>query len=147
MSGEPTLYDRLGGMATLERVHKIFYDHLYLHPWLGKFFEGHDQRAIEQRQSQFMAIKFGALDVAYYGKQPRMAHRALYITPEQFELRQQILRQSLQEAGVDEDLIEPWLAIDASFFAQIVKPSIESFYQTHWRFERRVIVPKPEELR
>jgi len=34
---DKTLFDRLGGQRTLEKVHTIFYDKLYIHPWLGKF--------------------------------------------------------------------------------------------------------------
>jgi len=42
-----TLFDAVGGLPTLQKVHKIFYDKVYAHPWLGPFFEGHSQEAIE----------------------------------------------------------------------------------------------------
>ena len=35
-----TLFDELGGMQGIERVHRIFYDKLLMHPWLKGFFDG-----------------------------------------------------------------------------------------------------------
>lgn len=137
-----TLFQAVGGLPTLQRVHKIFYDKVYAHPWLGRFFAGHSQTAIETRQTQFMAEKMGS-DKPYYGKDMVMAHRAMYITPELFELRHALLRESLREAGVADDLAQRWLRIDRAFYRQIVKDSIESFYASSWKYEKRSIIPKP----
>lgn len=136
-----TLFDAIGGLPTLQKVHKIFYDKVYAHPWLGKFFEGHNQQAIENRQTTFMALKMGG-EVTYLGKEPRMAHRAMYITEELFDLRTELLRESLEEAGLPVDLIERWIKIDNAFKKHIVKNSIEDFYKTTWKYEKRVIIPK-----
>ena len=38
--------DDLGGKKTLQKVHKIFYNKLYAHPWLKSFFE--EGRALTQ---------------------------------------------------------------------------------------------------
>lgn len=142
---QQTLFDAVGGLPTLQKVHKIFYDKLYAHPWLGKFFADHNQEAIETRQTQFMAEKMGS-DKPYYGKDMKMAHRQMYITQELFELRHEILRQSLREASVPDELAERWLKIDSAFRRQIVKDSIESFYAWTWKYEKRVIIPKPREF-
>jgi len=147
-----TLFDAIGGLPTLQKVHKIFYDKVYAHPWLGKFFIGHNQEAIENRQTSFMAVKMGG-DVTYMGKEPKMAHRAMYITQELFDLRTELLRESLMEVGLSEDLIERWIKIDNAFKNQIVKDSIEDFYKNTWKYEKRKIIPKggvpelPEGLR
>ena len=135
-----TLFDAVGGLPTLQKVHKIFYDKVYAHEWLGKFFDGHSQEAIEIRQTQFMAEKMGG-EVDYWGKDMEYAHEAMYITPELFELRHALLEESLREAGVPEDLRERWLRIDAAFRKQIVKDSIESFYSKTWPYRKRVIIP------
>lgn len=136
-----TLFDAVGGLPTLKKVHKIFYDKVYAHPWLGQFFTAHDQEAIENRQTAFMALKMGG-DVTYMGKEPKMAHRAMYITEELFDLRTELLRESLAEAGLPVDLIERWIKIDKAFKKHIVKNSIEDFYKTTWKYEKRVIIPK-----
>ena len=136
-----TLFDEVGGLPTLQKVHKIFYDKVYAHPWLGKFFEGHNQESIEVRQTQFIAEKMGS-EKPYFGKDMKMAHRQMYITKELFDLRHELLRESIKEGGVPDELAERWLRIDSAFYRQIVKDSIESFYAYSWKYEKRVIVPK-----
>jgi len=138
---KPTLFDELGGLATLQKVHKVFYDKLYAHPWLTQFFAGHNQQAIEERQTMFMAVKMGG-DVSYWGKQPQMAHRQMYITEELFDLRHGLLKESLEEVSIRDDLAQRWLKIDYAFKRQIVKPSIEAFYKTTWKYEKRIIIPR-----
>ncbi|MDH5228652.1 MAG: group 1 truncated hemoglobin [Gammaproteobacteria bacterium] len=139
-----SLFEQVGGLATLEKVHKEFYDKIYAHPWLGLFFEGHDQTAIEGRQTSFMAEKFGG-PKTYMGKPPKSSHRALYITDELFDLRQAILDETLAEVGLNKELRAKWLRIDEAFRSHIVKKSIADFYHTTWHYEQRVIHPKPSE--
>lgn len=140
---ESSLFEQVGGFPVLQRVHKVFYDKVYAHPWLGRFFEGHDQAAIEQRQTRFMAEKMGA-DVDYFGKDPGMAHRQMYITRELYDLRHDLLRQTLEEVGVPAVLRRRWLAIDYAFIRLVVKDSIADFYRNSFRYEQRVIIPRPE---
>ncbi len=139
---KPSLLEEVGGVETLEKVHKIFYDKIYVHPWLKSFFEGHNQEAIEGRQTSFMAEKMGG-PKEYMGKPLRMAHRQMYITEELFLVRRELLRDSLREFGLSEALIERWLKIDSAFKKQMVKDSVETFYKDTFKYERRVIVPKP----
>jgi truncated hemoglobin YjbI len=139
---KPSLFEQIGGLPVLEQVHTLFYDKVYAHEWLGQFFIGHDQASIERRQTLFMAEKMGG-DVDYWGKLPEMAHRHLYITHELFDLRHQLLSDALHEAGVAENLIECWLAIDNAFVPVVVKDSIESFYRHSFHYQKRIIVPKP----
>jgi len=137
-----SLYDAIGGLPTLEKVHKIFYDKIYVHPWLKQFFEGHNQQAIEGRQTSFMGEKMGGPQ--YLGKPLEQVHENMYITRELFELRQEILKESLQEAEVEEELAKRWLKIDNAFMKKITKESVESFYRDfHFTFKQRIIIPKP----
>jgi len=142
MKTKPSMLKRIGGYITLQRVHKNFYDKVYAHPWLGLFFEGYSQEAIERRQSDFMAEKMGG-SKEYLGKHPLMAHRTMYITEELFEIRQRLLRETLLEFDLPTELIDKWLRIDAAFKNMIVKKSIADFYHTSWKYEKRVIIPKP----
>lgn len=93
-----SLFDAVGGLSTLQKVHRIFYDKVYAHPWLGPFFEGHSQEAIENRQTQFMGQKMGG-PIAYTGKALELAHRRMYITKELLEVRQALLKEALEEVG------------------------------------------------
>jgi hemoglobin len=137
-----TLFEAVGGLPTLQKVHKIFYDKIYAHPWIGKFFVGHSQEAIENRQTTFMAEKMGG-PIVYMGKDIEMAHEAMYITVELFELRSRLLDESLQEAGLDEALRKRWLKIDSAFMKKIVKYSPETFLKTRWPYKKHIVIPKP----
>jgi len=137
-----SLFELVGGFPTLEKVHKVFYDKVYAHPWLGKFFADKKQEFIELRQTQFMAEKMGG-NIKYPGRDPQMAHRAFYITEELFELRTRLLVDALKEVGVADEHIARWIKIDNAFKGKIVKESIASFYATSWKYEKRIIIPKP----
>lgn len=137
-----SLYDAIGGLPTLQRVHKLFYDKVYAHDWLGQFFAGHSQQAIEDRQTSFMAEKMGGPD-PYLGKEIRMVHEAMYIDRELFELRHELLDASIREAGVPDDLRERWLRIDSAFMQKIIKPSVASLYDNDWQYKKPIVIPKP----
>jgi len=137
-----TLFDRLGGLPTLDAVHKRFYDKIYLHPWLKQFFEGHEQAAIELRQTQFMAEKFGA-DITYPGMALELAHRRMYIPEELLKLRQSLLRESLEEEQVPEALIVRWLKIDQAFWKDIRNDSLASFSEIDLKYEKPLITSDP----
>jgi len=138
-----SLYEAVGGLPTLDKVHKIFYDDVYAHPWLKQFFAGHNQEAIEGRQTSFMSEKMGG--PKYLGKPIKQVHENMYISQELYELRHGILQDALQRAGVPEALAKRWLKIDNAFMKQIIKNSIESFYRDyHFTFKQRIIIPKPQ---
>ncbi len=137
-----SMLDAIGGLTVMERIHTTFYDKVYAHPWLGKFFEGHDQRAIELRQTQFMAEKMGG-DMPYPGKDLPLAHRRMYITEELLKVRQALLREAIEEAGLPEPLIERWLRIDHAFWRKIKNDSLSAFKQIDFKYEKPVIIEKP----
>jgi hemoglobin len=143
LSKKAPLFELVGGLPLIERVHKRFYDKIYTHPWLGRFFEGHAQEAIELRQTQFMAEKFGA-DLRYPGQELELAHRRMYIPEELLKLRQSILRESLEDEQVPEELIRRWLKIDHAFWSKIRNDSLASFSEVDLKYERPLIVPDPE---
>jgi hemoglobin len=134
------LFYALNGYETIRRVHKIFYDKVYAHPWLGKFFVGHDQDFIEKQQTHFMAEKFGG-PREYLGKEPKYAHAHMYLTQELFDVRQALLKESLIEAGIHAELIEQWLKIDNAFRGAVTNSSIDEFYSQP-TYKQRVVIDK-----
>ncbi len=142
MKVETKLFYALNGFDTLRKVHKIFYDKVYAHPWLLPYFELHDQAFIEEQQTKFMAEKFGG-PREFLGKEPKYAHEHMYISEELFEVRQQLLRESLEEAGIDSVLIERWLKIDGAFKKAVTNTDMNAFMD-HYTFKERIIVEKPE---
>ncbi len=142
MVARNTLFEQLGGLHTLERVHKRFYDKVYAHPWIGQFFIGHEQAAIELRQTQFMAEKFGS-GTKYPGKELELAHRRMFIPEELLQLRRSLLREALEEEHVPEPLIGRWLKIDHAFWKDVRNDSFASFSEVDLKYERPLIVPQP----
>ena len=59
MAIDKTLYDRLGGKQTYIKVHKIFYDKAYAHPWLSQYFADKPQEILENQQTDFMVQLMG----------------------------------------------------------------------------------------
>lgn len=123
-SNDLSLYEKINGHEGLKKVHKTFYDKIYAHPWIGRFFEGLDQGYIENQQTAFMSGLMGG-PKTYQGKPVRYAHQHMFIPEALFELRQDLLRESLQEAEYEQALISAWLDLDSKFKHVIVKNSIE----------------------
>jgi len=134
------LYERLGGHATIERVHEVFYEKVYRHPWLRQFFADIDRKTIETQQTDFMAQAMGG-PARYCGKFPIPAHKHMFITAELFEIRHVMLEDSLREAGVPEALAAQWLGIDAAFKARLVKQS-PSECEGRFRTDPIIVIPK-----
>ncbi len=137
-----SLFDAVGGLPTLQQVHKIFYDKIYAHNWLKLFFAGHDQQVIEDRQTEFMGEKMGG-PITYRGKEIGMVHETMYITDELFQIRHALLSASLKQAGMPDRLRKRWLRIDSAFMQKIIKKSEASMYHNDWKFKKPVIIPKP----
>lgn len=135
------LFDRLGGRPTIEKVHALFYDKLYAHPWLGLFFKGIDRKIIETQQTDFFSQMVGG-PKSYSGRMPIAAHVHLFITEEVFETRHQMLSESLAEAGVPATEMADWLAIDLAFKKVLVKKS-ESECKGRFKLEAVVVHPNP----
>ena len=118
-----SLFHLIGGRATLDKVHKIFYDKIYKHPWISQYFFEIQQEIIEAQQSDFMSQAMGGPAI-YLGKIPIPAHRHMFISEELFDLRTQLLKEAFREAEVSEQSQELWLKIDQAFKRGIVKKSV-----------------------
>jgi len=120
---DKSLFARLGGQSTLEKVHKIFYDKAYAHPWLRLYFTDKPQHVLEEQQTDFMTQLMGGPKI-YGGKTPKMAHQHMNITEELFSIRQELLSQAILEAGIDKDLHAEWLHADETLKKAVVKQSV-----------------------
>jgi len=117
------LFERLGGRPTLDKVHKIFYDKLFSHPWLKNFFAGTKQEHLEKLQSDFMGSVFGGPKI-FSGRMPIDAHTHMFITEEIYNTRHELLRESLIGASVPEQEREDWLRIDMAFKKVLIKKDV-----------------------
>ena len=117
------LFEAIGGRPTLEKVHKLFYDKLYEHPWLKEFFKEVPQEVIENQQTDFMVANMGGGKI-YSGALPKNGHRHMFISEELFDLRSKILKESIRACGVTESLTERWVKIDYAFKHSLVKKDV-----------------------
>ena len=138
-NNKTTFFDEVGGLEVIKKVHKIFYDKIYAHQWIGKFFQGIDQNVIESQQTDFMGQNFGG-PVYYLGKLPVAAHKHMLINEKLFELRSFLLEESLCEAKVDPEHIKKWLKIDSAFKNGIVKNSINDCQKRFFTDELQVFL-------
>jgi len=139
---EGSAFDQLGGLPTFQRVHKIFYDKVYAHPWLKQFFADVEQTVIENQQTDFMVQALGGPS-RYCGRLPVAAHKHMFITEELFDVRHAMLDESLREARVPDALRLRWLKVDAAFKGRLVKRSVTEC-EGRFKTEPILIVPKPK---
>ncbi len=121
---ELSLFERLGGAATLDRVHQALYERLFTDPWLQGFFLGKDKARLISQQTSFMTAALGGPN-GYIGKTPRFIHQHMFITEEVFEARAALLRVALEECGIAADLRQEWLAVDRALKYAVIKRSRE----------------------
>jgi len=119
-----SLFERVGGKPILERVHAILYSKVYSHPWLKLYFTDKPQEVLENQQTDFMMKLMGGPN-QYAGKTPKFAHQHILITEELFDLRHQLLAESLTQAKIPENLASEWLTADATFKRALVKRNKE----------------------
>ena len=136
-----TLFDEVGGYSVIRKVHKVFYDKVFAHPWMGRFFQGTDQQHIEDQQTDFMVSIFGG-PKKYMGKSPRNAHLHLFINQDLIDTRTEILIESLRECNVSQVNQMAWLSKDKNFHIAIMKKSHHEAIQ-RYATEPIVNIPKP----
>ena len=130
MSRPGSLYERIGGRPALERVLRIFYDKVFAHPWLGRFFTGADQAHIERQQADFLSQGMGGPAV-FTGTFPIPAHQHMFITADLWRLRCDLLEEAIGEGGIDRELSRQWMAIENSFERALVKERVEQCEKRH----------------
>jgi hemoglobin len=116
-------FDELTSISFLKDVVKTFYEKIYSHEWIGKYFAEIPQEQIEAQQVDFMVGALGG-PKNYAGQLPTTAHNAMMITEQLFDLREELLLESLEEHKASRELIERWLKIDEAFRHKIVKKKI-----------------------
>lgn len=119
---DPGLLESIGGEEAVLRVHQRFYENMFDHPWLGRFFGGKNKATLVRKQTEFMVAAFGGPN-NYKGDTPAFVHMHMLITDEQADLRESILRQAILDEGIEAALADRWLKMDQSFRASIVKKS------------------------
>jgi hemoglobin len=112
------LHEIAGGETGLRALLVDFYDRVTSDVMIGFFFKGKDKERLVQKELELALGLFGA-DVEYTGKPIRDAHAAHLIMGGQFNRRTQILRETMADHGLPEEVQRRWLEHTESLRAQV----------------------------
>lgn len=120
MDENKTLFELIGGRPILQRVHKIFYDRVFASPELKHYFVNINQVTIAEQQTNFMTGKMGGSKI-FTGKTVENCHTRMFITQELYDLRNNLLKESILECGISGELLERWMKLNYAFEKDVVK--------------------------
>jgi truncated hemoglobin YjbI len=95
------------------------------------------------QQTDFMAGALGGPNV-YCGRLHVAAHEHILITEESFEVRNVLLRESLEEAGIAQEVADAWMRVEDAFRKSIVRTRLDECQKRHFTDE---ILDFPNPLR
>lgn len=116
---KPSIYDAIGGEEALVKVVDDFYVRVLGDDRLAGFFAGANMTRLQGRQVEFFASVLGGPQT-YTGASMRQAHQGRGIYQEHFDLVALHLTQSLQAAGVPDELVTQIMAAVAPLASDIV---------------------------
>ena len=104
-----TMFERLGGFAKVSRIVSAFYDNVLDSPILAPYFDGIDMKKQIDHQTKFFSALMGG-PASYTDQELERKHARLKITNEAFSELGLILRETLEDAGLDDTDIGAILA-------------------------------------
>lgn len=115
-----SLYDKYGGFASVSAVVNAFYERVRESDTLAPYFAHVDMAKLIQHQIAFLCKVLGGPD-NYNGRALAAAHAKRGITSEAFDEVAMLLKESLEEAGVEPDDVVTILGVVASVKGDIVE--------------------------
>ena len=100
MSDGATVYDRIGGEATIAALVDDFYDRVLKDPELAPFFEKTSMEQQQRMQREFFAAALGG-PIQYTGRPLSHVHHGLGIQRNHFSLFVEHLLETLQSRSID----------------------------------------------
>jgi hemoglobin len=101
------IYNKIGP-ERLGSIIRDFYGKAFVDPMLAHFFWNFDQQHLVTMQVDFATSMLGGPQ-NYRGKSLAQAHGALQMRPPHFHRRQKILKETMVEHGLEDELIQAWL--------------------------------------
>jgi hemoglobin len=100
---QPTLFEQIGGEATLRRIIDRFVDRVFDDMMIGFMFRSADRQRVKDKEYEHAAALLGA-GVRYTGRPLREAHAPHRIMGGQFARRLKILEETLDAFEVPDDV-------------------------------------------
>ncbi len=124
-----TPYEAIGGEPRVRAVLQSLYDKMFADPIVGFLFEGFDKQHIVETQLGFTCRFLGGPQ-RYEGRPLPDVHSNLPLLPGHFDRRHHLLRLTLEEQKVPEDVKRRWLEIDESLRSSILSAGHEARLKT-----------------
>ena len=96
-----TLFEQYGGFAAVSRIVSAFYDQVLDSPNLARYFADTDMRRLIDHQTKFIASIMGG-PASYSDEQLERIHARMDIREQDFLAVVNILRETLEDFGLDE---------------------------------------------
>jgi len=113
------LYDKYGGFETFSTVVSNFYQKILDSEELAPYFDNVNMERLMSHQTNFISTALGGPD-NYTGIDLKRAHAPYKITIPHFQEVAELLEESLDEAGVEQDDISTIISLVTSLMDQIV---------------------------
>lgn len=120
VTAPPSLYERLGGLVSIDVAVDEFYRRVLDDPQLAPFFEGVDLRRLRAHQKSFLSMALGG-PRAYRGRSMADAHRHLDITDHHVDLVAGHLADVLTGLGVEPIVVDEVIAAVDSLRDDVVR--------------------------
>lgn len=105
-----SLFHKYGGFTSVGSIVLSFYEKVLDTDELQHYFDGIDMERLVRHQTDFLCMVLGG-PASYSGRDLRSAHERLRIIEEDFYTVADLLEETLEEAGVEDDDIQTILEI------------------------------------
>lgn len=95
------LFDKYGGVPTVRRLVKEFYERVFAKPTLRRYFDGVDRTRLVEHQAELIAYAMGKPSASFNPQRLSVSHHGRGITLSAYEDVINILRQVLLDANVE----------------------------------------------
>jgi hemoglobin len=119
----------------IKKVSNLFYDKVYVHPWLKEVFQVPQAHIVSQQVDFILGVLGGPN--RYSGRNPGDAHTHIFINEEMWSIREKLLVDSFDEIGCPAEIKEKWLKVENAFKRSIVLSRPE---QCHGRYKNEEII-------
>ena len=96
-----TLFDRVGGFATVSKVISAFYDKVLDSPRLSPYFASTDMKRLIDHQTKFVSYLMGG-PASYTADHLERVHARLGITDPAFDEASSLLRETLEDFDLEQ---------------------------------------------
>ncbi|QQR90282.1 MAG: group 1 truncated hemoglobin [Myxococcales bacterium] len=116
----PNFFEGIGGKAKLKSIISDFVQRLFSDPMIGFFFSSISKERLTRFEYEHAAQWLGG-PVSYSGRPLTQAHASHRIMGGQFDRRKMILKKTLEQHNVPQNIIDAWLEHTESLRSEITK--------------------------